>query len=74
VKADLTILCEKLDYQFKDLDLLRMALTHRSAGVQNNERLEFLGDSIVNFLIAEAVYQQSQNNGPEALLLQNSVL
>lgn len=47
-----------LDYEFTDSGLLELALTHRSAGKKNNERLEFLGDSIVNHIIAEALYQQ----------------
>jgi ribonuclease-3 len=47
-----------LDYQFADSNLLELALTHRSAGKKNNERLEFLGDSIVNHIIAEALYRQ----------------
>src|SRR5476651_119026 len=51
-------LSRKLNYQFNDKDLLKMALTHRSSNEINNERLEFLGDSIVNFVIAEALYQQ----------------
>ena len=33
-------------YQFNDIDLLKQALTHRSVSKKNNERLEFLGDSI----------------------------
>ncbi len=45
-----------LGYQFADTELLAQALTHRSAGSRNNERLEFLGDSIVNHIIAEALY------------------
>jgi len=46
-----------LDYQFTNLDYLELALTHRSfSGSKNNERLEFLGDSILNFVIAEALY------------------
>lgn len=49
-------LCNELGYQFKDPSLLEAALTHRSARGVNNERLEFLGDSIVNFLIAEELY------------------
>lgn len=51
-------LCRKLGYQFSDKKILKIALTHRSSDDQNNERLEFLGDSIVNFVIAEALYQQ----------------
>jgi ribonuclease-3 len=45
-----------LGYQFQDSGLLTLALTHRSAGGQNNERLEFLGDSILNHIIAESLY------------------
>ncbi len=47
-----------LGYSFQTLDLLLTALTHRSAGPRHNERLEFLGDAVLNFVIAEAVYQQ----------------
>lgn len=43
-------------YQFSDHDLLLQALTHRSASSVNNERLEFLGDSILGYVIAEALY------------------
>ena len=41
----------RIGYQFKDQDLLVLALTHRSLGGCNNERLEFLGDSILNRLL-----------------------
>jgi ribonuclease III len=51
-------LSRKLLYQFTNPNLLKNALTHRSSHEQNNERLEFLGDSIVNFIIAEALFQQ----------------
>lgn len=47
-----------LGYKFSDLALLNLALTHRSMGGKNNERLEFLGDSIVNHVVAEALYQK----------------
>lgn len=47
-----------LGYEFSDPQLLVRALTHRSAGSRNNERLEFLGDSIVNHIIAEALYRR----------------
>ena len=46
----------QLGYQFKDRALLSRALTHRSYGRDNNERLEYLGDSILGFVIAEALF------------------
>lgn len=48
----------QIGYQFKDLKLLQLALTHRSCSRENNERLEFLGDGILNFTIAAALYRQ----------------
>jgi len=46
----------KLGHNFVDGGLLRQALTHRSFGVPHNERLEFLGDSILNCVVADALY------------------
>lgn len=46
-----------LDHDFTDPALLVRALTHRSFGTPHYERLEFLGDAILNFTVAEAVYQ-----------------
>lgn len=51
-------LSQRLGYEFKNTDLVELALTHRSCGGENNERLEFLGDSIVNMVIAEALFHQ----------------
>ncbi|MCD6038757.1 MAG: rnc [Gammaproteobacteria bacterium] len=51
-------LCRHIGHQFSNATLLKIALTHRSSHEINNERLEFLGDSIVNFVIAEALYNQ----------------
>lgn len=48
----------KLGIQFVDKSLLVKSLTHRSAGAKNNERLEFLGDAILGFVIAETLYQR----------------
>lgn len=53
---DLKKLCQKIQYEFSDIGLLNEALTHRSAGSANNERLEFLGDSILNFVVAEQLF------------------
>lgn len=47
-----------LQYEFGSSELLITALTHRSFGADNNERLEFLGDSILNFTIAEALFEK----------------
>jgi ribonuclease-3 len=47
---------QQLSYCFSDAALLEEALTHRSVAHPNNERLEFLGDSALNFIIAEALY------------------
>lgn len=49
---------KKIGYQFAALGLLKQALTHRSAAKIHNERLEFLGDGILNLAIAEALYHQ----------------
>lgn len=49
-------LSEKLNHAFSDIKLLRAAITHRSSGETNNERLEFLGDSILNFVVAAELY------------------
>nr|VFK38979.1 MAG: RNAse III [Candidatus Kentron sp. SD]VFK43825.1 MAG: RNAse III [Candidatus Kentron sp. SD]VFK78543.1 MAG: RNAse III [Candidatus Kentron sp. SD] len=45
-----------LDYTFSDAGLLELALTHRSASGTHNERLEFLGDAILGFVIADLLY------------------
>ena len=58
MKVSLDKLERKLGYKFSDPDLAVLALTHRSYGGRNNERLEFLGDSIVNFLIAEDLFRR----------------
>lgn len=51
-------LSQRIGYEFKDQSLIELALTHRSKGDKNNERLEFLGDSIVNFIMAQAVFEK----------------
>lgn len=47
----------KLDYRFRDPALADLALTHRSVGRPNNERLEFLGDALVNMLVGEMLFE-----------------
>jgi len=47
----------QLRYAFKDTNLLDLALTHRSASKTNNERLEYLGDSFLNYAIARRLFE-----------------
>ena len=63
--ADLKTLQEKLGYQFKDEKNLKLALVHpswieemRKPTFESNERLEFLGDSVLNLAIAGVLYQK----------------
>lgn len=51
-------LLKRLGYRFRDASLLDSALTHRSAGGLNNERLEFLGDAVLGLVIAEDLYKR----------------
>ncbi|MFI2810610.1 MULTISPECIES: ribonuclease III [Microbulbifer] len=51
-------LCRRLGHHFERPELLELALTHRSHGSRNNERLEFLGDSILGFTIGAALFEQ----------------
>jgi ribonuclease III, bacterial len=52
----MTELMAKIGYVFKDAKLLKLALTHPSLGVQDNQRLEFLGDAVLQFLMSEKLY------------------
>ena len=71
----LTALAGRLGHAFKDASLLQTAVTHRSFGTPHNERLEFLGDSILNCAIAAALYARfpAQNEGDLSRLRANIV-
>ena len=58
MSASLARLERQLGYTFKDQELMILALTHRSFAGRNNERLEFLGDAILNFVAGEALFQR----------------
>ena len=58
---------ERLAIRFESEDLLERSLTHRSAGRDNNERLEFLGDAILNLVVAETLYHRIPQ-APEGVL------
>lgn len=51
---------QALGYSFTDIEYLKLALRHRSAGAINNERLEFLGDAALNFCIARKLFNLAQ--------------
>jgi ribonuclease-3 len=53
---DLAELEERLQYKFRSGELLQQAVTHRSHGVVHNERLEFLGDSVLNCVVAQLLF------------------
>jgi ribonuclease-3 len=56
--AGLDALQAALGYPFRNPDLLDQALTHRSHGMPHNERLEFLGDSVLNFVVSTLLFAQ----------------
>jgi ribonuclease III len=64
VATDLSPLQEKLGYTFRDVNLLRLALTHPSiaheleASVQHNQRLEFLGDAVLGLVVTRELYER----------------
>jgi len=51
-------LAAQLTYVFRDAALHERALSHRSIGARNNERLEFFGDALVNLFVAEMLYER----------------
>ena len=58
MNAKLEKLQERIGYRFEDPRILQQALTHRSHSTPHNERLEFLGDSILNFIVAGEVFSR----------------
>ncbi len=54
----LDLLERSLGYEFNNFDLLTQAISHRSVGYPNNERLEYLGDSILGYVVAALLYHQ----------------
>jgi len=67
VSENISSLESKLGYTFKDERLLVTALTHRSYDKNHNERLEYLGDSILGFIIAEVLFYNFPDQ-PEGVL------
>ncbi len=67
MNESLTQLENKLNYSFSDRKLLALALTHRSANASNNERLEYLGDAILGFLVADILFHELSDVAEGAL-------
>lgn len=61
MNAGLVTLQQRLQHQFADAGLLRRAITHRSFSSDHNERLEFLGDSVLGVVVADMLYRRLQN-------------
>jgi ribonuclease III len=62
--ANIDVLQDRFGYKFRDLKLLRLALTHPSvaheqgAGIQHNQRLEFLGDAVLQLVLTSELYEK----------------
>ena len=56
--SDASLIEKLIHYQFKDPGLLELALSHRSVGQKNNERLEFLGDAVLGQIVSEFLYHK----------------
>ena len=67
--AALARLQDQLGYTFDDLALLQLALTHKSFSKHNNERLEFLGDAVLGYLVAELLYRRNEQVREDGLSL-----
>lgn len=68
------LLEERLGYRFRDPGLLRRALTHKSAGASNFERLEFLGDATLGFVVAQTLFEANVDASEERLSLMRANL
>jgi ribonuclease III len=74
VQKDLLGLQQRLGYQFKNQQLLQQALTHKSYAKENNERLEFVGDAVLGYLVGSLLYRLYQNVQEDALSLMRAEL
>jgi ribonuclease-3 len=79
-KDDFELIESKLNYKFSNKDLLKNALTHKTYAfealvpIEYNERLEFLGDSLLNFVIAEQLYKSNKYFSEGELTRRRSIL
>ena len=71
---NLTALQRSIGYQFSDLSLLQQALTHKSHSKTNNERLEFVGDAVLGYLVGSMLYRNYPHVQEDALSLMRAQL
>ncbi len=74
MNRDFRPLYQVIGYQFKDKALIVRALSHRSVGKRNNERLEFLGDAVLGYVIAQALFEQFPDDNEGKLSRYRSLL
>jgi ribonuclease-3 len=67
-------LAETLSYEFADPRLLNQALTHRSCPGENNERLEFLGDAVLDLVVSDLIFHARQMSAEGELSRQRAAL
>ncbi len=72
--SDITRFCARLTYTFKRIELLQQALTHRSVRALNNERLEFLGDSVLSLVITALLIERFPEHAEGQLSRMRAVL
>ncbi|TDJ25348.1 MAG: ribonuclease III [Gammaproteobacteria bacterium] len=72
--VSLTALEDRLGHHFNNKDLLLQALTHKSRGKENNERLEFLGDAVLGYVVADLLFYRRQEAAEDTLTLMRSSL
>ena len=71
---NLTALQRSIGYQFSELGLLQQALTHKSHSKTNNERLEFVGDAVLGYLVGSMLYRNYPHVQEDALSLMRAQL
>lgn len=78
LRFDYRAIEKKLKYEFRDVALLKLAFTHSSyaneSNVRSNENLEFLGDSILNFIIADYLYMRSSADEGTLTVLRSKIV
>lgn len=78
-KKDLMVFCKRVDIKFQNLELLEQAFHHRSSvnegkAAKNNERLEFLGDSVLGMVTAAYLYKNLENPEGDLAKIKSAVV